>query len=366
MGERKGQNFYYPPDFDYRKHKTLNGYHGTHALRERAKKIDQGILIIRFEMPFNVWCLGCHNHIGMGVRYNAEKKKVGMYYTTPLYEFRMKCHLCDNYLVIRTDPKNFDYELVEGCSRQEKRYDPSTIDQLGAVDRGFAQKLAADAMFKTEHVATDKNKGTSEESRVEKLEWIQERGRDDFSANQYLRAQFRKEKKHLGEQRAHDDSLRSRLSIPLMKLAPADPKDERVAAMLTRYRDIKAQDDVQEDIREEIGARRIFGEEPSTSSTAGVSTASDRLKASVRRERDRKINDQFSSSTPFASGAKRKASALGIVVKKAVKKEDVDVDVASTSEASLEDVKKEEEPSSSSGVSSIKLIADYGTSSDSD
>lgn len=31
--------------------------------------------------------------------------QVGMFYTTPLYEFRMKCHLCDNYYVIRTDPK---------------------------------------------------------------------------------------------------------------------------------------------------------------------------------------------------------------------------------------------------------------------
>ncbi|VDM70815.1 unnamed protein product, partial [Strongylus vulgaris] len=47
MGERKGQNFYYPPDFDYKKHKSLNHYHGTHALRERAKKISQGILVIR-------------------------------------------------------------------------------------------------------------------------------------------------------------------------------------------------------------------------------------------------------------------------------------------------------------------------------
>lgn len=77
MGERKGQNFYYPPDFNYKVHKSLNKYHGTHALRERAAKLGQGILIIRFEMPFNIWCLGCHNHVGMGVRYNAEKKRVG-------------------------------------------------------------------------------------------------------------------------------------------------------------------------------------------------------------------------------------------------------------------------------------------------
>jgi hypothetical protein len=47
MGERKGQNHYYPPDFNYKVHKNLNHYHGTHALRERAAKIGQGILIIR-------------------------------------------------------------------------------------------------------------------------------------------------------------------------------------------------------------------------------------------------------------------------------------------------------------------------------
>ena len=40
-----------------------------------------------------------------GVRYNAHKRKVGNYYTTPIYKFRMKCHLCDQYFEIQTDPK---------------------------------------------------------------------------------------------------------------------------------------------------------------------------------------------------------------------------------------------------------------------
>lgn len=104
---------------------------GTHALRERARKLHLGILIIRFEMPYNIWCEGCNNHIGMGVRYavfkcvefsellneytqdfkishyfryNAEKSKVGMYYTTPVYKFRMKCHLCSSHFEMQTDP----------------------------------------------------------------------------------------------------------------------------------------------------------------------------------------------------------------------------------------------------------------------
>lgn len=103
MGERKGTNKYYPPDYDP-KAGGLNKFLGTHALRERARKIHLGIIIVRFEMPYNIWCEGCNNHIGMGVRYNAEKTKIGMYYTTPLYQFKMKCHLCDNHIIIKTDP----------------------------------------------------------------------------------------------------------------------------------------------------------------------------------------------------------------------------------------------------------------------
>ncbi|CAA87435.1 Coiled-coil domain-containing protein 130 homolog [Caenorhabditis elegans] len=366
MGERKGQNFYYPPDFNYKTHKSLNGYHGTHALRERAKKIDQGILVIRFEMPFNIWCLGCHNHVGMGVRYNAEKKKIGMYYTTPLHEFRMKCHLCDNYYVIRTDPKNFDYELVEGCSRQELRFDPTDIAQIGAVDRGFTQKLAADAMFKKEHEAEDKDKAATEEGRVDKLEWIQERMRDDFTANSFLRAQFRNEKKSLNETRARDANLRDKLSIGTTQLLPETEEDRRIASMMTRYRDTKTHDDHLESSRDRIESRRIFRrpeetDTPSTSSGSSggaVPSASERLKATMKAERDKRINASFStagtsSATQKLLGIKRKsASSLGVQIKK-----------AAPENSSLQDEEPAvEKPNISNPIS---LIAqEYGNSSD--
>ncbi len=61
--------------------------------------------IFRFELPYNIWCNGCGSHVGMGVRYNAEKTTVGNYYSTPIFKFRMKCHLCDNHFEIQTDPK---------------------------------------------------------------------------------------------------------------------------------------------------------------------------------------------------------------------------------------------------------------------
>ena len=47
----------------------------------------------------------CNAHIGMGVRYNAEKKKIGMYYSTPIFSFRCKCHLCSGWFEIQTDPQ---------------------------------------------------------------------------------------------------------------------------------------------------------------------------------------------------------------------------------------------------------------------
>lgn len=51
---------YIPPDFDPRQHSTLNAYQGKkHALGNRAKDIDKGVLVVRFELPFNIWCGGC-------------------------------------------------------------------------------------------------------------------------------------------------------------------------------------------------------------------------------------------------------------------------------------------------------------------
>lgn len=69
-------------------------------------------------MPFNIWCLGCNKHVGRGVRFNAEKKKVGEYYSTTIWSFRMKCHMCSNWIEIHTDPKSSEYVVVEGARRK--------------------------------------------------------------------------------------------------------------------------------------------------------------------------------------------------------------------------------------------------------
>lgn len=191
MGERKGQNKYYPPDYDP-KAGGLNKFLGTHALRERARKIHLGIIIIRFEMPYNIWCDGCKNHIGMGVRYNAEKTKVGMYYSTSVYQFRMKCHLCDNYFEIKTDPGNLDYVIVSGARRQENRWDPAENEQIVADTKEVQRKLFDDPMFKLEHIAKDVKSGDTSKPVIGRLyERNDDVWRDNYEANCRLRATFR-------------------------------------------------------------------------------------------------------------------------------------------------------------------------------
>uniref|UniRef100_A0A670KPR5 Probable splicing factor YJU2B n=1 Tax=Podarcis muralis TaxID=64176 RepID=A0A670KPR5_PODMU len=236
MGERKGVNKYYPPDFDPAKHGSLNKYRNSHPLRERARKLSQGILIIRFEMPYNIWCDGCQNHIGMGVRYNAEKKKVGNYYTTPIYRFRMKCHLCPNHIEMQTDPANCDYVIVSGARRKEERWDVEANEQIVATAHEEKQKLETDAMYRLEHGSKDQSKLQRALPTLQNIQEAQSAWKDDFALNSRLRRKFREEKKVLQEEEKKDLALQSKacLSIPLVR----ESDEDRHLAALLKYQSL--------------------------------------------------------------------------------------------------------------------------------
>ncbi|MBN3278399.1 CC130 protein, partial [Polyodon spathula] len=256
MGERKGVNKYYPPDFDPAKHGSLNGYRKSHPLRERARKLSQGILIIRFEMPYNIWCDGCKNHIGMGVRYNAEKKKVGNYYTTPIYRFRMKCHLCVNYIEMQTDPASCDYVIVSGARRKEERWDMKDNEQILTTEHSEKEKLETDPMFKLEHGSQDRGKLQRALPSLSHIQEKQEAWRDDFQLNSALRRRFRDEKKLIKEESERDGALLSKacLAIPLVK---ETEDDKRLASLLTLH-SADSYEDRQRLKRREISARSWF------------------------------------------------------------------------------------------------------------
>ncbi|XP_013387619.1 coiled-coil domain-containing protein 130 isoform X2 [Lingula anatina] len=213
-------------------------------------------MIIRFEMPYNIWCDGCKNHIGMGVRYNAEKSKIGMYYTTPLYKFRMKCHLCDNHFEIKTDPANHDYVIISGARRKEQRYDPKDNEQIETEDKSVKKKLATDAMFKLEHGVDDKAKVQSVAYTLDQLEEIKAEKRDDYMLNRRARDMFRKEKRALKDSLEADNALIARSSLGV-SLVPEKEEDVKLAGLM-KYASAKSYDEKQQEKRQQIESRPLF------------------------------------------------------------------------------------------------------------
>ncbi|KNZ72101.1 Coiled-coil domain-containing protein, partial [Termitomyces sp. J132] len=213
---------YYPPDYDP-SHGSLNSYRGKHALGDRARKIDQGILITRFELPFNIWCGTCNNHIGMGVRYNAEKKKIGNYYSTPIYSFRCKCHLCDGWFEIQTDPKNTRYVVVSGAKQKNEDWNPE--ENGGFAIHGAYEILcpdteettvAADPLATLEKTTDAQNHLRRVEApRLESLQTLSENyNADPYTLSSKVRKRFREIKKVEQQKQKADDHIRNRYGLP--------------------------------------------------------------------------------------------------------------------------------------------------------
>ncbi|XP_078354041.1 coiled-coil domain-containing protein 130 homolog [Oculina patagonica] len=302
MGERKAVNKYYPPDWTPEQG-SLDRYHGQHPLRERARKLGQGILIIRFEMPYNIWCGGCGIHIGMGVRYNAEKKRVGNYYTTPIYRFRMKCHLCDNHFEIETDPKNCDYVIVSGARRKEERWDQSATEAIALTDKEDVKKMAVDAMFKLEHGVQDEQKSKEVLPTLEELKEVQSVWSDDYAANQLLRKRFREEKREIKVEAAKDSELKERGALDIA-LVPERSEDIELARRI-RYHG-QGFDAHRRKRRTEVNTRPLFD------SKAGKNDAK---REKVKELLGKRKQMQFSHFTSH-SKTKSDLSKLGIKVRR--------------------------------------------------
>ncbi|KAI5637633.1 hypothetical protein NE865_09616 [Phthorimaea operculella] len=326
MGERKGQNHYYPPDYDP-KVGGLNKFLGTHALRERARKLHMGILIIRFEMPYNIWCDGCNNHIGMGVRYNAEKTKVGMYYSTPVYQFRMKCHLCDNHFEIKTDPGNLDYVIVSGARRQENRWDPTENGQIVPETKETQKRMFDDAMFRLEHKTGDEDAAKQDKPRLGRLVGRNESvWKDDYEANCSLRRNFRKRRKELEEAHVNDSLLLAKSSLDIALLP--ETEDDRNMASLLSLRPSRSIEEKQSQTRNKIL------NSPALPSSSGLLTSFGGLKK----------EESLSKSSLLDR------NALGIVVRKKRKEDETSKEddksneskICKVDEASKEDLKGNE------------------------
>ncbi|KAF9909894.1 hypothetical protein EC991_007884 [Linnemannia zychae] len=248
MADRKATNKYYPPDWDPSKG-SINKHVGQHPLRDRARKLDQGILIVRFELPYSIWCNGCNKSAATGVRYNAEKKTIGKYYSTPILSFRMKCHLCSNWFEIQTDPKNAAYNVTAGARR--KIDDFSEAEDTGTLKIDTPEEFnrrANDKFAKLENSRLDQIKVLKSDATVlTKLQHISDRQwSDPYALSQKLRKEFRSERKQIKNSEALADRIgvaftilpESQEDVEATKMVEFD-KGEK-ALMAQRLKEIKA------------------------------------------------------------------------------------------------------------------------------
>ncbi|KAI3488700.1 hypothetical protein L1887_47182 [Cichorium endivia] len=156
VGTMQGFNMgrYRPPSSDPRR----DPFNATHPLGARARKISSGILIVRFALPFHIYCLGCNAHLAQGRRFNAEKSQV------------------DDYLDIKVqdwDPSQHGgHAIYDTEAKQDK---PDAFEKV----QGHEQLKA------------NKRKW---EQRVRELEEHQQQSKDPYTANANLRRAFRSDK----------------------------------------------------------------------------------------------------------------------------------------------------------------------------
>ncbi|KAJ6151604.1 Coiled-coil domain-containing protein [Penicillium chermesinum] len=192
-----------------------------HPLGARARHLQtKGALIVRFEMPFAVWCTTCKPHetiIGQGVRFNAEKKKIGNYYSTPIYSFRMKHTVCDGWIEIRTDPANTAVAARGNCnSPTGTRPDPAEKDPFA----------------KLEGKAEDKLRAQTESGRILELQERQARDWDDpYAQSRRLRKKFRAERKVLEKREADREAIKDKMGLGI-DLVDETEEDRRKAGLV--------------------------------------------------------------------------------------------------------------------------------------
>merc|ERR1712187_1021430 len=158
-----------------------------------------------------------------------------------IYEFAMRCGAIvdpaksadggvhgNQRLVIRTDPKNCDYELVEGLRRKVETWEAKDSETMELHDPETRRQMQNDPMFKAEKTIRDLRKEKSDKERLSDLEELQAEREDTYSLNCALRRQNRaKRKEEQAKEEAARRAGRQNFVLPLAPESAADAEEAK-------------------------------------------------------------------------------------------------------------------------------------------
>ncbi|KAK3292681.1 CWC16 protein [Chaetomium fimeti] len=311
-----------------------NRLHGKkHALGARAAKLaSQGILIVRFEMPFAVWCGHCTQPtlVGQGVRFNAEKRRAGSYHSTPVWAFRLRHSVCGGEIEMRTDPQHGDFVVVSGARRRD--YGDRARDGGGGgggdgeslVASGFAiatQRERAEeretAFGKLEKTIKDREQVAGAEQRIDELQDAAERQWEDpYSLNRKLRKAFRAGRHTREKETAKAEELKERMGLGIELLPEREEDAKRAKLVDFGGLDIEGHDGVDKAL-----AKPLFDSGPSRKGKKDDEKASKsvpgKLKSEIAADRMREqlvsevVSNTRAAKDPFLDFGSRESTPKG-------------------------------------------------------
>ncbi|ORY87749.1 CWC16 protein, partial [Protomyces lactucae-debilis] len=181
----QGFNRYYPATYD-----PADKAHKGNLNRLAGKPAQSNV--VRFEMPFNVWCSHCSKLISQGNRFNASKRQAGRYLSTPIWHFTLKCHHCTGFIEIQTNPKETSYDVLSGGVRKAEEWDAKAN---GALVTETLYRSDDDAVTQLEAESIRRQTRAETSAHLSQLAAANKRWTDEYRASQVLRKRFRDEKK---------------------------------------------------------------------------------------------------------------------------------------------------------------------------
>ena len=259
--------YYFPPEYDGRVHGGLSKFNT--GSRGNNQAMLKGI--IRFELPLDGVCVGCQAYIKRGSRFNAKKEKAGMYFTTTIWSFHMKCELCRHDFVIKTDPQNDTYSYTSGIRLKVVTDSPVQLDE--SREKAASGK---DPISNLQRDVENRRKVLTEKERIESLIAMSDRNSKlDYDVNRALRAANRAQK------RKHatlvQEGEKHGFNIPMLESTPADA----AAAQQATFH----QSDYNRKVKRNE-AKRMVGIISQSIFSPGTASSSGGTKAAVARGRE--------------------------------------------------------------------------------
>ena len=343
LAASQADGFYFPPEYldnEVNKKMGLSKYQGSKGANQYQQKG-----IIRFELPFDAWCLKCKRHMSKGTRYNAKKDKCGNYFSTTIFSFTTKCASCDNQFVIKTDPQNNTYDYAEGLRKHEQDFEPEFGD--GIIETSSTEtriKLQEDPIFKLQHDKEDKERAMTAKTRLDDLMDLSDQvNRPDYDRNAALRnanRSHRKRKKELSEEGA-----KLGLSIPLVEPCEDDIAAARAITFKStvgvnsefeishrkKVVDIKSQSIFSSEAADLGASKRHRINTVTGSISSSASRKNDKLKAAISKQAVHKISmknvrlatTRVGSSSVRSSGSGSGPSYPSVTLKQVSKKKSI-------------------------------------------